>query len=42
MAKSDINAKAKTNSLEKFPLSFEYNRTWGDARKVLRQKTDRS
>lgn len=30
------------SSLEKFTLTFEYDRSWGDARKALRQKTNHS
>lgn len=40
MARSTTAVKAKSNSLDNFTLAFEYDRSWGDARKALRQKTN--
>jgi hypothetical protein len=38
MVKNQINTPS---SLEKFNLSFEYNVSWNDAKKAVRERTDR-
>jgi hypothetical protein len=30
----------KPSTLEKFPISFEYDMTWQDAKKAVRVRTD--
>ncbi|MEO5950812.1 MAG: hypothetical protein ABIQ04_05185 [Candidatus Saccharimonadales bacterium] len=34
-----IHKQPKVSNLEKFSLSFEYNVTWEDARKLVRERT---
>ncbi len=41
MAKDKIEkvSKPKATNLDKFSLSFEYNVSWDDARKLVRERT---